>query len=102
MNNNDCLYKRFYCSFAVSGPFWYLQLFRERLSDKVHATIPKGILGGFEFAVLQRNLKEWHERPWTYAMALDVCLRVLKERNKISFDSYSVLNSVLIISHVTF
>ena len=32
---------------------------------KVHATIPKGIVGGFEFTVVQRNLKEWHERPWT-------------------------------------
>ena len=27
-----------------------LQLFRERLSEKVHATIPKGIVvGGFQF-----------------------------------------------------
>ena len=43
-----------------------IQLFRERLLEKVHATIPKGIVGGFEFTVLQRNLKEWHERPWTY------------------------------------
>ena len=25
-----------------------------------------GIVGGFEFTVLRRNLKEWHERPWTY------------------------------------
>ena len=41
-------------------------LFRERMSEKVHATILKGIVGGFEFTVLQRNLKEWHERPWTY------------------------------------
>ena len=39
--------------------------------EKVHARIPKGIVGGFEFAV-PRNFKEWHERPWT------VCLRVLK------------------------
>ena len=31
----------------------------------MHATIPKGIVGGFEFAVLQRNLKEWHKRPRT-------------------------------------
>ena len=46
-----------------------IQLFRERLSEKVHATIPKGIVGGFEFAVLQRNLKEWQERPWTYVCA---------------------------------
>ena len=43
-----------------------IQLFRERLSEKVHATIPKGIAGGFEFTVLQRKLIEWHERPWTY------------------------------------
>ena len=40
-----------------------IELFRERLSKKGHATIPKGIVGGFEFAVLQRNLKEWQERP---------------------------------------
>ena len=30
-----------------------IQLFRERLSKEVHATIPKGIVGGFEFTVLQ-------------------------------------------------
>ena len=34
--------------------------------------------------------------------AMDICLRVLKESNKSRFDSYSVRNSVLIISHVTF
>ena len=44
----------------------YIQLFRERLSEKVHATIPKGIVGGFVSPVLHRNLKEWHERPRTY------------------------------------
>ena len=33
---------------------------------------------------------------------MDVCLRVLKESNKRSFDRYSVWNSVLIISHITF
>ena len=38
----------------------YIQLFRERLSEKVHATIPKGIVGGLGY------LKEWHERPWKY------------------------------------
>ena len=43
-----------------------LQLFRERLSEKVHATIPKGIVGGFEFTVFQRSLKEWHERRRKY------------------------------------
>ena len=35
-----------------------LQLFRERLSEKVHATIPKGIVGSFEITVFQRSLKE--------------------------------------------
>ena len=34
--------------------------------------------------------------------ATDVCLRELKESNKSRFDSYSVKNSVLIISHITF
>ena len=33
---------------------------------------------------------------------MDVCLRVLKERNKTRFDSYSVRNNVLTISHITF
>ena len=33
---------------------------------------------------------------------MDVCLRVLKESNKRRFDTYSVWNSVLIISHITF
>ena len=33
---------------------------------------------------------------------MDICLRVLKESNKSRFDSYSVRNSALIISHVTF
>ena len=44
----------------------HIQLLRERLSEKAYATNPKGIVDGFEFSVLQRNLKEWHERPWTY------------------------------------
>ena len=33
--------------------------------------------------------------------AMDLCLRLLKESNKSKFDSYSVRNSVLIISHIT-
>ena len=33
-----------------------LQLFRERLSEKVHVTIPKGIVGGFEFIWFQFTL----------------------------------------------
>ena len=34
-----------------------VQLFRKRLSEKVHATIPKGIVGGFEITVLHRNFE---------------------------------------------
>ena len=65
VNSSDCL--------VTSYHEVCIQLFRERLSEKVHATIPKGIVGGFEFIVLQRHLREWHER------LIDVCLRVLKE-----------------------
>ena len=43
-----------------------IQLFQEKLLEKVHATIPKGIVGGFQFTGFQRNFKEWQERPWTY------------------------------------
>ena len=81
-------------SFSVKNG---IQLFRERLSEKVHATIPKGIVGGFEFTVLQRNLQEWHERPWTYVYKI-----LLKERNNRRFGSYSVRNRLLILSHITF
>ena len=44
---------------------------------------------------VQKNLKEWHERPRT------VCLQVLKKSNKSRFDSYSVRNSVMITSHIS-
>ena len=54
------------CMYVCMYVNLYLQLFRERLLEKVHATISKSILGGFEFTVLQRNLREWHEWAWTY------------------------------------
>ena len=50
----------------------HIQLFQERLWEKVHASIPKGIVGCYEFTAFQRSLKEWHERPWTYVCE---CLR---------------------------
>ena len=74
----------------------HIWLFRERWLFEVHATTPKGIVGGFELTVFQRNLKEWQEGPWTFG------LRMLKERNKSRFDSYSVRNSTLSISHIIF
>ena len=60
-----------------------IQLFRERLSEEVHATIVTGIVGGFEFTVPQRNLKELartgHENVFASANG--------KEQSR--FDSYS-------------
>ena len=60
----------------------------------MHATIPKAIVVGFEFTVLQKKFERMARE------AMDVCLRVLKESNKSRFDSYSVRNGVLIISHI--
>ena len=54
------------------------------LSGKVHATILKGIVGGFEFSFFfQRKLKELVRK------AMQMCLRVPKESNKSRFDSDS-------------
>ena len=38
----------------------------EKVSEKVHGTILKDIVGGFEFTIVQRNLEEVHERPRIY------------------------------------
>ena len=56
----------------------FIQLFRERLLEKVHATIPKGIV--------DKNGTRGHS-----------CMFA-----SVRFDSYSVRNIVLIISHITF
>ena len=68
-----------------------IQLFRKRLSEKVHTTIPKGIVGCFEITVLHRNFRDHR-----------LCFPVLKRSSKSRFYSYGVRNSVLIISHITF
>ena len=62
----------------------------------MHATVLKGIVGGFEFSFFQRNLKEFARK------AIEMCLRVLKESNKVGLTAIVVRNSVLIISHITF
>ena len=70
-----------------------------RLDKKVvgNATITRGIVGGFEFTVLQRNLKNGARE------AMDLCLPVLDERKATKAGSTaSVRNSVLIIYHITF
>ena len=62
----------------------------------MHATTPKGIVGGFEFTVFSKKIERMARE------AMDICLRVLKESNNRRFDSYSVGSSVLIISAITF
>ena len=74
----------------------YIQLFRERLSGKVHATILKGIVGGFEFSFFHRNLKELARK------AVDICLRVLRKATKLDSTATVVRNSVLTISDIAF
>ena len=75
--------------------FMNIQLFREMLSEKGHATIPKGIEGGFVCPVLQRNWKNGmrgHGHMFVSA----------KKATKIGLTATVVRNSVLIISHITF
>ena len=48
-------------------------------------TTPKGIVGGFEFTVFQRNLKEWQAGE-----VMDIYLRVLKQSKKSRFDSIPI------------
>ena len=74
--------------------FLSIQLFRERLSEKVHATIPKGIVGGFEFSVLQRNLKELARK------AMECVFECLRKAAKVDSTATVVRDSILIISHI--
>ena len=74
----------------------YTAVFRERFSEKAHATIPKGIVDGFKVHCSSKNFERMARQ------AIDLCLRVLKESNKSRFDSYSVRNSVMIIYHIAF
>ena len=70
-----------------------IQLFREWLSEKVHATIPKlkgrVVLNSLFFKGVWKNDTRGHG-----------CLRVLKESNKSRFNSHSVRNNVLIVSRI--
>ena len=73
-----------------------IQLFWERLSEKVHATILKGIVGDFKCTVFQRNLKESYGRPLIY-----VC-ECWRKVTKVGSTATVVRNRVLIISRITF
>ena len=57
-----------------------LQLFREGLSEKVHATNPKGIVGGFEFTITIRVLNK-NKRDEFY-FVLKSCSQGLAKRRK--------------------
>ena len=74
-----------------------IQLFRERLSQKNARDDPERY-GGW-FCVHSSSSRKFERMA---REAMDVCLLVLKENSKNRFDSYSVGNSVLIISHITF
>ena len=76
--------------------FSFEQLFRERLSEKVHATIPKVSVGDFECTILQRLIERMARE------VMNICLRMLKESNESRFDSYSARNSELIVAHINF
>ena len=74
-----------------------IQLFRERLSGKVHATILKGIVGGFEFSFFfKESWKNWYER-----LCKCVC-ECQRKATKVGSTATVVRNLVLIISHITF
>ena len=44
-------------SLILSGSLVFLSGYVRERSEKVHATIPRVIVGGFKFTVVQRNLK---------------------------------------------
>ena len=73
----------------ITACFTLFTAISRTLSEKVHATIPKRHCSSKK---LERMALE----------VMDVCLRLLKESNKGRFDSYSVRNAVLILSHITF
>ena len=87
---------QFWLSGGVMLEF-YIQLFRERLSEKVLANNPERYCRWFWVHCSSNNFERMTRK------AIDVFfLWVPKESNKSSLDSFSVRNSVLIISHITF
>ena len=93
----SCAFHAPICAFLRPGSnvAFHIQLFRERLSENVHATIPERYCGWFWIHRFSKRFERMTRE------AMDVCLRVLKESNKSRFDSYVVRNSVLITSHIT-
>ena len=76
-----------------------IQQFRETFSEKVHATIAKGIIvDGFWVHCSSEKFERMARE------AMEVRLRMINESNKSigSTANYSVRDRVLIISHFTF
>ena len=80
-------------NYIIPYPAVLIQLFRERLSEKGHATMSKRYCGWFWVFCSSKKFGRMARE------AIEVCLPVLMESNKRRRDSYSVRNSVLIISH---
>ena len=76
-----------------------VQIFQERLSEEVHATIPKGIICGWLW-VHQLFFKEiWKNGTGDRGHMI---ANAKGKQQKYRFHSYSVRNSVFIISHIAF
>ena len=73
-----------------------MQLFRKRLSEKSVRENPERDCGWF---CVHRSSKKLERMA---RETMDIRLQVLKESNKSRFDSYSVRNGVLTISHNAF
>ena len=73
----------------------YTAILRKVVRKSAHDN-PERYCGWFGVHCFSKNFERL---AWA---AVEVCLRVLKKSNKSKFDSYSVRNSVLIISHTTF
>ena len=81
---------------GVSGVSWFVYSYFEKGCRKKCTRQSQKALVGFEFSVLQRNLKELARK------AMEMCFLVLKESDKVGSTATVVRNSVLIISHITF
>jgi len=55
------------------------------LSEKVHMSIPKGIVGGFEFIVFHCFSKKFERMA---RETMDVCMQVLKGSNESRLDCF--------------
>ena len=90
---------------------WYSHSFANKTTYRIWATI----CSHFEKSCQKKRSRQPRKVLWVVLSslffkkfermareAMDICLWVLKESNKSRFDSYSVRNSVLIISHITF